>query len=100
MLLNMQPALENTVAIHGLRFNLGVTFGMYAPMIRSMVQADTVNTVVPTGKRTMRSGGHLRRHMNMLSDAESHAMLLTCFPLTTEDDTASPDSPSSSLLPS
>ncbi|KAG0288160.1 hypothetical protein BGZ96_008029 [Linnemannia gamsii] len=55
LLLNMQPALENTVALHGLRFNLGVTFGMYAPLIRSMVQADSVNTVVPTGKRTMRS---------------------------------------------
>ncbi|KAF9130835.1 hypothetical protein BGW39_002589 [Mortierella sp. 14UC] len=83
MLLNMQPALENTLSLYGLRFNLGVTFGTYAPMVRSMVQADAVNTVVPTGKRTMRSGGHLRRHMNTLSEADSQAMLLTCFPTTT-----------------
>ncbi|KAF9903678.1 hypothetical protein EC991_003453 [Linnemannia zychae] len=80
ILLNMQPALENTLPLYGLRFNLGVTFGTYAPLVRSMVQADAVNTVVPTGKRTMRSGGHLKRHMNTLSDAESQAMLLTCFP--------------------
>lgn len=76
----MRPALEETLPVHGLRFNLDVAFGTYTPMIRSMVQADLVNTAVPTGKRTMRSGGHLRRHMNMLSDAESSAMLLTCFP--------------------
>ncbi|KAF9107252.1 hypothetical protein BGX29_006938 [Mortierella sp. GBA35] len=82
ILLNMQPALEMTIPLHGLRFNLGVTFGTYAPMIRSMVQADSVNTVVPTGKRTMRSGGHLKRHMSTLSEAESRAMLLTCFPAT------------------
>ncbi|KAF9540430.1 hypothetical protein EC957_004324 [Mortierella hygrophila] len=97
ILLNMQPALEETLPVHGLRFNLDVTFGTYAPMIRSMFQADLVNTAVPTGKRTMRSGGHLRKHMNMPSDAESSAMLLTCFPTTTLATMVTSPSPSPPL---
>ncbi|KAF8938471.1 hypothetical protein BGZ47_008559 [Haplosporangium gracile] len=100
ILLNMRPALEETLPVHGLRFNLGVTFGTYAPMIRSMVQADVVNTAVPTGKRTMRSGGHLRRHMNMLSDDESQTMLLTCFPTTATITTPTVASTSPSPSPS
>ncbi|KAF9151795.1 hypothetical protein BG015_006202 [Linnemannia schmuckeri] len=100
ILLHMRPALEETLPVHGLRFNLGVTFGTYAPMIRSMIQADVVNTAVPTGKRTMRSGGHLRRHMNMLSDDESQAMLLTCFPSTTTITTNTVASTSPSPSPS
>ncbi|KAK3836223.1 MAG: hypothetical protein J3R72DRAFT_450775 [Linnemannia gamsii] len=100
LLLNMQPALENTLSLYGLRFNLGDTFGTYAPMVRSMVQADTVNTVVPTVKRTMRSGGHLRRHMNTLSDDECRAMLLTCFPTIIAFATNSSSSLSPPLPPS
>ncbi|CAO3572655.1 unnamed protein product [Mortierella alpina] len=76
----MQPALEQTMSLHGLRFNLDVTFGAYAPLLRSMIEAEDVNTAVPTGKRTMRSGGHLKRHLNMLSDSERAAMRSTCFP--------------------
>ncbi|KAF9930070.1 hypothetical protein FBU30_000907 [Linnemannia zychae] len=102
-LLNMQPALEMTLPLHGLRFNLGVTFDTYAPLIRSMIQADAVNTVIPTGKRTMRSGGHLKRHMNTLSEAENQTMLLTCFPtssLAAIPHSASTFNPSLSTLPS
>ncbi|KAF9571715.1 hypothetical protein EC968_000233 [Mortierella alpina] len=76
----MQPALEQIMSLHGLRFNLDVTFGAYAPLLRSMIEAEDVNTAVPTGKRTMRSGGHLKRHLNMLSDSERAAMRSTCFP--------------------
>ncbi|KAF9278009.1 hypothetical protein BGZ68_008841 [Mortierella alpina] len=76
----MQPALEQTMSLHSLRFNLDVTFGAYAPLIRSMIEAEDINTAVPTGKRTMRSGGHLKRHLNMLSDSERAAMRSTCFP--------------------
>ncbi|KAF9948623.1 hypothetical protein BGZ72_009484 [Mortierella alpina] len=76
----MQPALEQTMSLHGLRFNLDVTFGAYAPLLRSMIEAEDINTAVPTGKRTMRSGGHLKRHLNMLSDSERAAMRSTCFP--------------------
>lgn len=97
ILLNMRPALEETLPVHGLRFNLDVAFGTYAPMIRSMVHADLVNTAVPTGKRTMRSGGHMRRHMNMLSDAESSAMLLTCLPPITTATMVTSTSPSPPL---
>ncbi|KAF9941645.1 hypothetical protein BGZ67_004476 [Mortierella alpina] len=79
MLRQMQPALEQTMSLHGLRFNLDVTFGAYAPLLRSMIEAEDVNTAVPTGKRTMRSGGHLKRHLNMLSDSERAAMRSTSF---------------------
>ncbi|KAG0004896.1 hypothetical protein BGZ79_007684 [Entomortierella chlamydospora] len=76
----MQPALEQMLSLHGLRFNVDTTFETYAPLIRSMIQAEEINTFVPSGKRTMRSGGHLRRHLNMLSDSERASMLSSSFP--------------------
>ncbi|KAF9908602.1 Sorting nexin mvp1 [Lobosporangium transversale] len=77
----MQPALEQTLSLHGLRFNLDVTFSTYAPLLRSMIHAESINTAVPSGKRAMRSGGHLRRHLDMLSDNERTLMLSTSFPM-------------------
>ncbi|KAI1306530.1 hypothetical protein EDD11_004718 [Mortierella claussenii] len=76
----MQPALEQTLSLHGLRFNLDTTFSTYAPFLRCMILAEAINTVVPTGKRAMRSGGHLKRHLDMLSESERTLMLSTSFP--------------------
>ncbi|KAF9357622.1 hypothetical protein BGX26_003413 [Mortierella sp. AD094] len=80
----MQPALEQTLSLHGLRFNVDITFETYAPLLRSMIQAEDINTFVPSGKRTMRSGGHLRRHLSMLSDSERALMLSSSFPSSPE----------------
>ncbi|KAF9203791.1 hypothetical protein BGZ49_006035 [Haplosporangium sp. Z 27] len=77
----MQPALEQTLSLHGLRFNISTTFETFAPLLRSMITAEDMNTFVPSGKRTMRSGGHLRRHLSMLSDSERALMLSSSFPL-------------------
>ncbi|KAG0000187.1 Sorting nexin mvp1 [Modicella reniformis] len=71
----MQPALEQTLSLQALRFNLDVAFRTYAPLLRSMIHSETINTTVPTGKRTMRSGGHLRRHLDMLSESDRDLML-------------------------
>ncbi|KAG0042884.1 Sorting nexin mvp1 [Gryganskiella cystojenkinii] len=73
----MQPALEQTLSLHSLRFQLSTTFMLYAPMLRSMLQAQELNTFVPSGKRAMRSGGHLKRHLQILSDQEASALLST-----------------------
>ncbi|KAF9112495.1 hypothetical protein BGX27_003286 [Mortierella sp. AM989] len=77
----MQPALEQTLSLHGLRFNVDTTFETFAPLLRSMIQAEDINTFVPSGKRTMRSGGHLKRHLSMLSDSERTLMLSSSFSL-------------------
>lgn len=77
----MQPALEQTLSLQGLRFNLDATFGLYAPLLRSMIHSEAINAMVPTGKRTMRSGGHLKRHLETLSDSERNLMLLTTLSL-------------------
>jgi hypothetical protein len=77
----MQPALEQTLSLQGLRFNLDTTFGLYAPLLRSMIHSEAINAMVPTGKRTMRSGGHLKRHLETLSDSERNLMLLTTLSL-------------------
>ncbi|KAG0034624.1 hypothetical protein BGZ81_003937 [Podila clonocystis] len=68
---SVKPALEQTLSLHGLRFNLGTTFDTYLPALQSMVYAESISTVVPTGKRLMRSGGHLKRHLILSDDAYS-----------------------------
>ena len=73
----MQPALEQILPIQVLRFQLRSAFSLYAPVLRAMLRAQELNTVVPLGKRTMRSGGHLRRHLQMLSDQEAASLLST-----------------------
>ncbi|GJJ74322.1 hypothetical protein EMPS_06680 [Entomortierella parvispora] len=78
-LLRMQPALEQILSIQALRFQLRSAFSLYAPALRAMLQAQELNTMVPLGKRTMRSGGHLRRHLQMLSDQEAACLLSTAF---------------------
>ena len=80
----MQPALEQTLSLQGLHFNLDVTFSMLAPVLRTMIHAEDINTVVPSGKRVMRSGGHLKRHLNLLSDSERILMLASTIPLPSE----------------
>ncbi|KAF9583712.1 hypothetical protein BGW38_008791 [Lunasporangiospora selenospora] len=73
----MRPALDDSLSFQSIRFNLDVVFDTYAPALRAMIQAEELNTAVPTGKRTMRSGGHLRRHLYILSEQDRQSMLLT-----------------------
>ncbi|KAG0346857.1 hypothetical protein BG004_000662 [Podila humilis] len=77
---SVKPALEQTVSLQGLRFNLDYTFNNYLPALQSMAYAESISTAVPTGKRLMRSGGHLKRHL-MLTDEAYSALLSSRFPL-------------------
>ncbi|KAF9431123.1 Sorting nexin mvp1 [Podila epigama] len=76
----VQPALEQTLSLQSLRFNLTATFDSFVPALQSILFAESISTAVPTGKRLMRSGGHLKRHLVLSDDAYS-SMLSSRLPI-------------------